>query len=133
MARLQRFLTRFQWHQTILAGIIVVLTAQSRAESPYLIDLWTPYQGLPQSRVLSIAQTPDGYLWISTQMGWIARFDGLKFDQFDPASTSSLLSPEIQKLFVDEEGILWICDVDGRLIREIYSDCDAFLQYHTRG
>lgn len=116
MARLQRFLSRFQWRQTILMGITVALTAQSRAQSPYLIDLWTPYQGLPQSRVLSIAQTLDGYLWISTQMGWIARFDGLKFDQFDPANTSSLLSPEIQKLFVDEEGILWICDVDGRLI-----------------
>ena len=116
MPRLPRFLSRFQWHLTILSGIMVTLSAESRAESPYLIDLWTPYEGLPQSRVLSIAQTPDGYLWISTQLGWIARFDGLNFDQFDPTNTSCLLSPEIQKLFVDENGVLWICDVDGRLI-----------------
>lgn len=117
MPGLPRFFSRFRMlRQTALAGIIGALAAQAMADSPYLIDLWTPYEGLPQSRILSIAQTPDGYLWISTQLGWLARFDGIQFDHFNPTKTPALLSPEIQKLFVDDHGVLWICDVDGRLI-----------------
>lgn len=100
----------------VLAACSCILAASARATSPYLIDHWTPYEGLPQSRVFSIAQTPDGYLWVSTQLGWLARFDGIQFDQFNPSNTPALGSPEIQKLIVDDRGVLWISDVDGRLI-----------------
>ena len=121
MPGIPRLLFRFHHlRQTLLAGIVALLTAQAPADSPFLIDLWTPYEGLPQSRVLGIAQTPDGYLWVSTQLGWFARFDGIQFDHFNPNNTPALLSPEIQKLIVDDRGVLWICDVDGRLIS--YSD-----------
>lgn len=100
----------------ILALICSLHTAPCRADSNYLIDVWTPYEGLPQSRVTSIAQTPDGYLWLSTQLGWLARFDGIHFDHFNPNNTPALLSPEIPKLFLDDIGVLWISDVDGRLV-----------------
>ena len=86
-----------------------------RAATRNLIDVWTPYEGLPQSRVLSIAQTPDGALWVGMQRGWLARFDGLEFTAFTADSTQVLVSPEIQKLHVDDHGVLWIGDVDGCL------------------
>jgi hypothetical protein len=35
----------------------------------YLIDVWRGEQGLPQSTVTGIGQTPDGFLWISTLDG----------------------------------------------------------------
>ena len=38
-------------------------------------------QGLPENTVESIAQTPDGYLWVGTQEG-LARFDGVRFVSF---------------------------------------------------
>jgi ligand-binding sensor domain-containing protein len=95
-----------------LAAAPVICSAQSR----HLIDVWTPYDGLPQSRVLGITQTPDGYLWVSTQLGWFARFDGIRFTHYHPHNTPALVSPEIQKLFVTETGDLWVADVDGRLI-----------------
>jgi signal transduction histidine kinase/ligand-binding sensor domain-containing protein len=105
-----------QWIVVLFFG----LAALCRADSPYVIDVWTPYQGLPQSRVLSIAQTPDGYLWVSTKLGWLARFDGIRFTPFSPENTPALGSPEIHKLLVDDQGVLWIGDIDGRLVK--YSD-----------
>lgn len=95
-----------------LAAIGLVSGASSR----HLIDVWTPYSGLPQSRVLSIAQSPDGYLWVATQLGWLARFDGIRFTHFNPDNTPALVSPEIMKLLVDDQGVLWVADIDGRLI-----------------
>jgi signal transduction histidine kinase/ligand-binding sensor domain-containing protein len=100
----------------ILALCCSFLTTPCRADSNYLIDVWTPYEGLPQSRVMSIAQTPDGYLWLSTQLGWLARFDGIRFDHFNPNNTPTLLSPEIPKLFLDDTGVLWISDIDGKMV-----------------
>lgn len=116
-------LPRWPFRQALLRCIVAGMTAIgtfSRADPPYIIDVWTPYQGLPQSRVLSIAQTPDGYLWVGTKLGWLARFDGVKFVQFSPANTPAMESPEIEKLLLDDSGVLWITDIDGRLVR--YAD-----------
>ncbi len=102
--------------RVVLAVFLVGWTQPCRANSKFLIDTWTPYEGLPQSHVLSIAQTPDGYLWVSTQLGWLARFDGISFTPFNSQNTAALNSPEIVKLLVDDRGALWISDIDGRLI-----------------
>lgn len=102
-----------------IAAVILTLGAFCRADSPYVIDVWTPYQGLPQSRVLSIAQTPDGYLWVGTKLGWLARFDGMRFVQFSPENTPAMGSPEVEKLMMDDRGVLWIADIDGRIIQHV--------------
>ena len=47
----------------------------------YTIQNWQIEEGLPQISVTSIAQTPDGYLWIGTFNG-LARFDGARFTVF---------------------------------------------------
>ena len=44
----------------------------------YVLDQWGIEQGLPSSRITSIARTADGYLWFATPKG-LTRFDGLKF------------------------------------------------------
>ena len=80
----------------------VGLTCSVRAESRFMVDVWTPYDGLPQSSVISLAQTPDGYLWIAARLGWLARFDGIRFTHFNAENTPELLSPEILKLQVDD-------------------------------
>ena len=55
----------------------------------YLTDVWTADDGLPDSSVTAIAQTPDGYLWAGTYNG-LVRFDGMRFAVFDPAIWASL-------------------------------------------
>ncbi len=72
----------------------------------YLHQSWQTAQGLPQNSVLSIAQTPDGYLWLGTEEG-LVRFDGVHFTLFDK-NTASLKSNLVMTLLVDHLGDLWV-------------------------
>lgn len=90
--------------------------AQSLSSSDdYVAQAWDTDSGLPQSTVISIVQTPDGYLWAGTLLGGLARFDGSSFANFHPGNTPELKSMEIHKLLVDAGGTLWIGGVDGSL------------------
>jgi signal transduction histidine kinase/ligand-binding sensor domain-containing protein len=98
---------------------LVLLTALKVVCSPvgtadYLIDLWTSDNGLPDSSVTAIAQTPDGFLWIGTYNG-LARFDGVQFVVFDPFNTPELKNARVDGLFVDAQGTLWINTHDGSM------------------
>jgi signal transduction histidine kinase/ligand-binding sensor domain-containing protein len=74
---------------------------------------WSTEEGLPQSSVHSIAQTPDGYLWLATE-GGLVRFDGIAFRIFDRGSEPAFISDDICCLAVDGAG-LWIGTADGVL------------------
>ena len=78
------------------------------------MDAWTSDNGLPDSSVAAIAQTPDGYLWIGTYNG-LARFDGVQFVNFDPFNTPELKHARVDGLFVDAQGTLWINTRDGSM------------------
>jgi len=80
----------------------------------YLTDVWTADNGLPDSSVTAVAQTPDGYLWVGTYNG-LARFDGVRFVIFDPANTPALAHARVRKLSVDSQGTLWINTFDGSM------------------
>ena len=86
------------------------------APEDFLVQVWDTDSGLPHSTVTSIAQTPDGYLWVGTLHGGLARFDGVRFVNFHPGNTPELRSIEIQKLLVDPQGTLWVGTVEGALI-----------------
>ena len=86
------------------------------AGDDYIVDVWDTDRGLPNSTVMSIAQTPDGYLWVGTMLGGLARFDGVRFTTFAPANTPNLPSIEINNLQVDARGTLWIGTAEGALI-----------------
>ncbi len=75
--------------------------------SPFLVTRWTTENGLPQNSVTSIAQTPDGYLWLGT-FGGLARFDGVRFTTFNSGNTPALISNRISTLHVGRDGSLWI-------------------------
>lgn len=90
--------------------------AVQAATEDFLVQVWNTDEGLPHSTVTSIAQTPDGYLWVGTLLGGLARFDGQRFVNFHPGNTPELRSIEIQKLLVDTQGTLWIGTVEGALI-----------------
>jgi signal transduction histidine kinase/ligand-binding sensor domain-containing protein len=79
-----------------------------------VVDVWDAENGLPNSSVTAIAQTPDGYLWVGTYNG-LARFDGGTFRHYDPDNTPALQHARVRKLFVDSQGTLWINTYDGSL------------------
>ena len=62
---------------------------------------------LPQSTIVSIVQTHDGYLWLGTLYG-LVRFNGLTFKVFDESDTPGLASGQIVRLFEDSKDNLWI-------------------------
>jgi len=73
-----------------------------------VVDGWGAGEGLlPQSAVISMVQTRDGYLWLGTRNG-LARFDGVHFTVFDESTTLELSSIQIVKLFEDSQRNLWI-------------------------
>jgi ligand-binding sensor domain-containing protein/signal transduction histidine kinase len=80
----------------------------------YLMDVWTGDNGLPDSSVTAIVQTPDGYLWVGTYNG-LVRFDGARFVTFDPLNTPALKHARVDGLFVDPQGTLWVNTRDGSM------------------
>jgi ligand-binding sensor domain-containing protein/signal transduction histidine kinase len=75
---------------------------------------WQKEQGLPQSQVRSLAQTPDGYLWLGSDDG-LARFDGLRFVTFGPAE--GIKVGPVNVLLADSRGGLWIGNAEGGVSR----------------
>lgn len=73
----------------------------------FVHDVWGPKQGLPNRRVNTIAQTPDGYLWVGTAEG-LARFDGVRFTVFLSSGYPEIGNDDIRSLLVDRAGSLWI-------------------------
>jgi signal transduction histidine kinase/ligand-binding sensor domain-containing protein len=74
----------------------------------YLIHSWQTDDGLPENWVSSITQTPDGYIWIGTRYGGLARFDGVRFVNFNQQNTPELKDVQVEHLSVDKTGTLWI-------------------------
>lgn len=90
------------------AAFVLSAPAATRTGADYLINVWRSEDGLPQNSVNCLAQTPDGYLWIGTRSGGLARFDGARFVIFNPQSTPELKDVEFETLSVDSLGVLWI-------------------------
>ncbi len=93
--------------------MLMVVAARAHALDPgkaitqYLQTTWNTGTGLPQSTVIAIAQTTDGYMWVGTEEG-LARFDGARFTVFTRRNTPGLASNFIQALRADRDGSLWI-------------------------
>src|SRR5271156_2881143 len=88
----------------------------NRMASQYIHDRWGSARGFTGGAVSSIAQTPDGYLWIGTEKG-LYRFDGLTFRQFPQALPATLPIGAIQALMTDAQGYLWIVLQTTRVLR----------------
>lgn len=93
---------------------LLILFLLAFAYSPFSLiaqenrfKIWNTENGLPQNSVVSIAQTPNGYIWLATFDG-LARFDGVRFTVFRKLDTPELPTSRLVDLFVDPEGRLWI-------------------------
>ena len=62
--------------------------------------------------VYSIAQTPDGYLWLGSQLG-VFRFDGVRAKPLPLPGGHRLANTQVGVLRVARDGTLWIGALDG--------------------
>jgi ligand-binding sensor domain-containing protein len=102
----------------VMAGLACFPCA-SRAESAagalanYTVTTWNENDGLPAGRIRSIAQDPDGYLWLATD-GGLVRFDGVRFDRWSSRSETRLPAGAVTALVSARDRSLWI-GVNGRM------------------
>ncbi len=72
----------------------------------YTVERWGVEDGLPVLYITSLAQEPNGYLWLSTSDG-VVRFDGRAFTVFDAASTAGLATSRQDEVAVASDGAVW--------------------------
>ncbi len=75
--------------------------------SQYIHTAWKIRDGFANGMITSIAQTPDGYLWLGTELG-LLRFDGVRTVPFQQPPNQRLPSDIIMSLLVGRDGTLWI-------------------------
>jgi signal transduction histidine kinase/ligand-binding sensor domain-containing protein len=75
--------------------------------SQYTHTVWKVRDGFPRGWVASIAQTPDGYLWLGTEFG-LFRFDGVRTTPWLAPGDQHLPQGIILSLLVSSDGTLWI-------------------------
>lgn len=93
--------TKFTYHLCLL---LLVTTFFSAAQNKQL-QAFTLEDGLPQSQVYAMAQDAKGYLWLGTQGGGLARFDGNNFKVYNdhnklPSNYINALSAKHDTLYI---------------------------------
>lgn len=81
-----------------------------------VIDWWGEREGLPQSWVVSIAQTPDGYLYLSTLEG-VVRFDGVRFLPVRRPDAGRPASNRMGAMVLRRDGSLWVASENAGIFR----------------
>lgn len=77
-------------------GITFTVNAQNKQLQAFTLE-----DGLPQSQIYAMAQDTKGYLWLGTQGGGLARFDGNDFKVFN--NTDQLASNYINALATKQD------------------------------
>ena len=67
---------------------------------------WTLRDGAPAG-IEALAQTADGFLWLGSGTG-LFRFDGVRFELFEPPAGQSMPSTNVSALFATPDSGLWV-------------------------
>ncbi|MFC6645489.1 two-component regulator propeller domain-containing protein [Granulicella cerasi] len=89
-----------------MAMFASVASAQTRPFLQFQHTGWTIQNGAPSS-ITRLAQTTDGYLWLSTVNG-LFRFDGVSFEEYRPPHGQQLAHTGITSLYATSDGGLWL-------------------------
>ena len=73
---------------------------------------WTVQEGFFKGYVTSLAQTPDGYLWLGTEFG-LFRFDGNRFVPWRAPAGEQLPGSYVRSMLAGHDGRLWVGTSEG--------------------
>jgi PAS domain S-box-containing protein len=91
----------------LMAGTFAFALSPAQDVSQYAHTAWKIRDGFAKGSILSIAQTPDGYLWLGTAFG-LYRFDGVRNVLWQPPRDQQIPSTTISTLVAARDGALWI-------------------------
>ena len=101
------------WFASLIV-LLILCPVTAATNSAWFARTWHTGDGLPAHTIVGLEQTPDGYLWIATHRS-LSRFDGLRFQEFAPATPESPTAGQIRALILDRRGRLWLAK-DGGVI-----------------
>src|SRR5438876_1396104 len=97
----------------LLACVLIACEPNAYALDPaldvsqYAHTAWKIRDGFTKGIINSIAQTPEGYLWLGTEFG-LLRFDGVRAVPWQPPPDQHFRSSLISSLLTARDGTLWI-------------------------
>jgi signal transduction histidine kinase/ligand-binding sensor domain-containing protein len=97
----------------LLGAAVVSAQPHTLEVSQYQHTSWTSQEGFFRagiSAINSIAQTPDGYLWVAGT-GGVFRFDGVRFSEWKPPANGHLPRSPFHRLLASRDGSLWIAGI----------------------
>ena len=106
-----KFAIRVQMKFTIAFLLVSIGCTYPVAGQRFSLRHYTAVDGLPQSQVYSLVEDENGYLWVGTFWGGLARFDGTEFKVYN--STDGLSSTVITGLVLDSRNRLFVCHPKG--------------------
>ncbi len=89
---------------------VFILCSQNLYSQTYYFDYYGVKEGLAQSKVYSVLQEDQGYLWIGTESG-ATKFDGVTFTNY--TSQEGLAEGGIKSIFRDTNGTIWMGHKNG--------------------
>ena len=104
---------RLRKRNTVALGIVLAWCDCAFGLNPsldvnqYAHTAWKISESFAKGVIFSIAQTPDGYLWLGTEFG-LLRFNGIRNLEWQPPARERLPSNDVRKLCVGRDGRLWI-------------------------
>lgn len=107
--KLDRFLSLFFIATVVFLSSLLSIKAQNR------IDAWTTDNGLPQNSVTGLTQTPEGYIWFTTNEG-LVRFDGVRFKVFNKSNTPEITNNRMFGAFADKSAKIWMNTEEGEIL-----------------
>src|SRR4051812_1605530 len=92
--------------------LVLPAGATESGNSAWAVRVWRTDEGLPSNYVTGLAQTPDGYLWVSTYLT-PARFDGVHFEENVFTDLPDVRHEKITALARKHDGGLWMGALHG--------------------
>lgn len=91
---------------TIIFCCLSAIVLRAQDDTFYSTRNYTAIDGLPQSQVMGILEDKNGYLWVGTTGGGLARYDGREFKVY--TTLDGLLANQVVGLRFDRHDNLWI-------------------------
>lgn len=90
-----------------LVSLPVLALDTEISQTDFTIASWGLDDGLPATRIWSIAEDSAGYLWIGTDAG-LVRFDGARFRLWMPVDGPTIPKGAVLKVLSARDGSIWI-------------------------
>jgi hypothetical protein len=95
----------------ILVAVFAFAPVCLFAQGNFVLRNYTAAHGVPQSQINGMMEDDNGYLWLATYGGGVARFDGQNFNVY--TTLDGLLSNIVYDLKIDNEQNIWAVHPQG--------------------